>query len=103
LIAVLFSGGISFKPVAVFATLALVIFAGIYAMQDISANDPYAVEIILQGKTPIGLRGGQPEYKEFEVRSGGALESGDLFRFQLKIEDDAYMCSFRTALAIFNQ
>ncbi len=91
LISDVFAGAINFKPVAVFATLALVIFAGIYAMQDMSPNDPYAVEIILQGKTPIGFRGGLPEYKEFEVRSGGALESGDLFRFLFKTDDDAYV------------
>jgi hypothetical protein len=86
-----FAGGINFKPVAVLATLALIIFAGIFVMQDISPNDPYAVEIILQGRTPIGLRGGQLEYKDFEIKSGGALESGDLFRFQFNIDGDAYI------------
>jgi hypothetical protein len=77
--------------VAVFATLALVIFVGIYVMQDISTNDPNAVEIILQGRTPIGLRGGQLEYKDFQIKSGGALESGDLFRFLFKIDGDVYV------------
>jgi hypothetical protein len=86
-----FAGGINFKPVAVLASLALIIFVGIFVMQDISPNDPYAVEIILQGKTPIGLRGGQQEYKEFEIQPGGAMESGDLFRFQFKIDGDAYI------------
>ena len=73
------------------ATLALIIFAGIFVMQDISPNDPYAVEIILQARTPIGVRGGQQEYRDFEIPSGGALESGDLFRFQFKIDGDAYI------------
>ena len=91
LISGFFAGGINFKPVAVFATLFIVLSVGIYMIQDISPNDPYAVDIILQGKTPIGFRGGLTEYKEFEVQSGGALESGDLFRFQFKIDDDAYL------------
>lgn len=86
-----FAGGINFRLMAVFATLFIVLSVGIYMMQDISPNDPYAVDIILQGKTPIGFRGGQTEYKEFEIQSGGALESGDLFRFEFKIDDDGYL------------
>jgi hypothetical protein len=89
-----FGKGFSLRPVAAFATVVLLIIGGIYALRDnpdISPGTPYAIQIMLQGKTQIGFRGGQPEYKEFQVEPGGAMKSDDYFRFQTKIDKDAYV------------
>jgi len=86
-----FGGGFGLKPVATFATVALVIFIGIYVMHDPTPHTPYGIEIMLYGRTQIGFRGGQPEYKEFQVEPGGKLNSGDYFRFQVTIADGAFV------------
>ena len=87
-----FGNGFSLKPVAAFATVVLLILGGIYVLRDKSGHDtPYAIQIMLQGRTQIGFRGGQPEYKEFQVEPGGEMKSGDYFRFQTKIDKDAYV------------
>jgi hypothetical protein len=85
-----FDVGFSLRPVAAFATIVLIVFVGFYAMQGTS-NAPYGIEIMLHGRTQIDLRGGQPEYNDFKVEPGGKLNSGDYFRFQVKIDDDAYV------------
>ncbi|MFH2044777.1 MAG: DUF4384 domain-containing protein [Pseudomonadota bacterium] len=84
-----FGKGFSLKPVAAFATV-LLILGGIYMLQDKSGS-PYAIQIMLQGRTQSGFRGGQPEYNEFQVKPGGEMKSGDYFRFQTKIDKDAYV------------
>lgn len=84
-----FGGGFGFKPVATFATVALIMFVGFYVMRDSTA--PYTIEIMLHGRTQVGFRGGQPEYKDFQVEPGGKINSGDYFRFQTKIDDDAFI------------
>ena len=86
-----FGQGFGFRPVTALATVALLVFVGIYVFQNITPNDPYAIHLMLQGRTQTGLRGGQPEYKEFQVEPGGVLNSGDYFRFQVKIDADAYV------------
>jgi hypothetical protein len=85
-----FSGGFGLKPVATFATIAMIMFMGIYVLRDGPYNSPYGVEILLHGRTQIGFRG-EPEYKNFLVESGGKMNSGDYFRFQVKIDDDAFV------------
>ena len=85
-----FGGGFSFKPVAALATVCLVMFFSIYVLMD-NQGSPYAIKINLQGRTQTDFRGGQPEYKEFQVQPGGELKSGDYFRFQTKIDKDAYV------------
>lgn len=89
-----FVKGFSLRPVAAFATIVLLILGGIYALRDDSdlpPGTPYAIQIMLQGKTQSGFRGGQPEYNEFQVEPGGAMKSDDYFRFQTKIDKDAYV------------
>jgi len=89
-----FEKGFSFKPVAAFATIVLLILGGIYALRDgsdLHPDTPYAIQIMLQGRTQSGFRGGQPEYNEFQVEPGGAMKSDDYFRFQTKIDKDAYV------------
>jgi len=83
-----FGKGFSLKPVAAFATAVLVVFIGIYVFRD---SAPYNIQIMMHGRTQIGFRGGQPEYNEFVVESGGVMKSGDYFRFQTKIDKDAYV------------
>lgn len=78
----------SIKPVAAFATVVLLIIGGVYVLRD---STPYNIEIMLHGRTQIGFRGGQPEYNEFQVEHGGEMKSGDYFRFQTKIDKDAYV------------
>ena len=84
-----FGGGFGFKPVATFATVVLVVIIGFYALRD--STTPYSIEIMLHGRTQIGFRAGQPEYKDFQVEPGGKMNSDDYFRFQTKIDDDAFV------------
>ncbi|MGD9976250.1 MAG: zf-HC2 domain-containing protein, partial [Desulfatirhabdiaceae bacterium] len=87
-----FGEGFGFRPVATLATIALVMVIGFYVMRETpTVNTPYAIQIMMQGRTQTGFRGGQPEYKEFQVESGGQIMSGDYFRFQVTTDDDAYV------------
>ena len=86
-----FGAGFGFRPVATFAAVVMVIVLGFYIMRDTTTHAPYAIQIMMQGRTQTGFRGGQPEYKEFQVEPNGQMMSGDYFRFQVKIDNDAYV------------
>ena len=86
-----FSAGFTLKPIATFATVAMVMILGFYMMQGGTDKTPYAIEIMMQGRTKVGYRAGQPEYKEFQVDPGGIMSSGDYFRFQATIDNDAFI------------
>ena len=60
-------------------------------MQDSTTDAPHSIQILMQGRTQTGLRGGATEYKEFQVEPGGQLLSGDYFRFQIAIDNDAFV------------
>ncbi len=78
------------KPVAAMAVLVMCV--GIVFLWDgITPDQPYSIQIFMQGRTQIGFRGGQPEYNEFQVNPGGELKSGDYFRFQTMIDNDAFV------------
>jgi hypothetical protein len=85
-----FGQGFGLKPVAVMAVLVMCV--GIFLLWDGTTPDqPYSIQILLNGRTQTGFRGGQPEYKEFQVEAGGEMKSGDYFRFQTKIDSDAFV------------
>ena len=86
-----FGGGFGFRPVATFAAVVMVMVLGFYMMRDTTSHAPYAIQIMMQGRTQTGFRGGQPEYKEFNVEPGGKIMSGDYFRFQVTIDNDAFV------------
>ena len=86
-----FGGGFAFRPVATFAAVVLVMVLGFYIMRDTTSHAPYAIQIMMQGRTQTDFRGGQPEYKEFQVELGGKMMSGDYFRFQVTVENDAFV------------
>ena len=86
-----FGGGFGFRPVATFAAVVMVMVLGFYMMRDTTTHTPYAIQIMMQGRTQTGFRGGQPEFKEFQVEPGGEILSGDYFRFQVTIDNDAYV------------
>jgi hypothetical protein len=71
--------------------LLMVMVLGFYIMRDTTPHAPYAIQIMMQGRTQTGFRGGQPEYKEFQVEPGGEIMSGDYFRFQVTIDNDAFV------------
>jgi hypothetical protein len=86
-----FSEGFGLKPAMTFVTVAMVMIIGFYVYQGTTVKTPYGIEIMMQGRTQVGFRGGQPEFKEFTVASGGKMTSGDYFRFQAKIDRDAFV------------
>jgi len=87
-----FFRGQGLKPVPAFATVAILIVAGVLMFRGPGDTPaPYAIEILMHGRTQVGLRGGQPEYKEFKVESGATLHSGDYFRFQTRIDKPAFV------------
>jgi len=83
-------GGFGLRPAVALATVCLVMFFSIYVLMD-NQGSPYAIKINLQGRTQTDFRGGQAEYKEFQVKPGGELKSGDYFRFETTIDKDAYV------------
>lgn len=87
----IFSGGtlLSPKPIAAFATACLVLFVLIYGLLD--RNIPVKIEIILHGRSITEVRGGKAMYKEIQLEPGGTLKSGDSFRVQAKIDQDAFI------------
>lgn len=85
-----FGPGVGFKPVAAMAVLLLCV--GVYFLWDgISPDKPYSIQLMMQGRSQVGFRGGQPEYKKFQVEPGGEIHSGDYFRFKAKIDSDAFV------------
>ena len=86
-----FGEGFSLRPVATFATVLMVMVLGFYIMRDTTTHAPYSIQIMMQGRTQTGFRGGYPEYKEFQVEPGGQIMSGDYFRFKAMIDNDAYV------------
>ncbi|MFH1982950.1 MAG: DUF4384 domain-containing protein [Pseudomonadota bacterium] len=87
-----FGPGFGLKPVAAFAVLVMCV--GIFVMWDkdgVSPGKPYSIEILLQGRTQTGFRGGKPEYRDFKVEPGGKMQSGDYFRLQTQIDKDAFV------------
>jgi hypothetical protein len=72
-------------PIPALATVCLVIFISVYALM----NEP--AEVTLLGRTYQEFRGGEAKYSEFQVDKGGTLKSGDFFRSQVKIDQDAYI------------
>jgi hypothetical protein len=86
-----FSQGFTLKPVATFATVLLVVAAGIYLVKNQEGITPFTIEMAMQGKVQAGFRGGEPEYNEVQVKPGEALKSGDYFRFQTTIDKDAFV------------
>jgi len=86
-----FGAGFGFKPVATFAAVVLVMVMGFYIMRDTTPHAPYAIQIMMQGRTQTGFRGGQPEYKEFQVEPNGQMMSGEYFRYQITIDNDAFV------------
>jgi len=86
-----FGAGFSFRPVATFAAVLMVMVLGFYIMRDTTTHAPYSIQIMMQGRTQTGFRGGDPEYKEFQVEPGGEIMSGDYFRFKAMIDNDAYV------------
>jgi len=87
----LFGGGFAFRPVATFAAVVLVMVMGFYIMRDTTPHAPYTIQIMMQGRTQTGFRGGQPEYKEFQVEPNGQMMSGEYFRYQITIDNDAFV------------
>ena len=81
--------GFALKPVAALATVVLVMLFGILLFRDTAPD--YTINIMMHGRTQVGFRGGQPEYDEFQVKLAGKIKSGDYFRFQTKIDNDAYV------------
>lgn len=74
----------------------MVMVLGFYLMRDNRTPDtpshvPYTIQIMMQGRTQEGFRGGQPEYREFQVEPGGEMKSGQYFRYQITINNDAHV------------
>ena len=84
-----FANAAQFKPVPALATMAIIIVAGVLMFR--SPESPYTIQILMHGRTQVGIRGGQPEYKEFQVEAGGTMQSGDYFRFQTRIDKPAFV------------
>ncbi|NQU15797.1 MAG: DUF4384 domain-containing protein [Desulfobacteraceae bacterium] len=56
-------------------------------------KSPALIKLTLLARTSSGIttRGETPHYKEVEVKDGGILESGDMFRVEFKLKNEAYV------------
>lgn len=89
------------RPVAALVAACLVVFISVYALwnqSDLPPESPTTVEIILLGRTSIGVRGGEAgfrggeaQYEEFKLDRNGILKSGDFFQVQSRIDRDSYI------------
>jgi hypothetical protein len=86
-----FNQGFSLKPIAAFASVFLVVVIGIYTLQYSSSSGDFDINILLHGRTQIGFRGGQPEFHNFTVDPNGKLNSEDYFKFEISIDDSAFI------------
>ena len=88
-----------FKPIPVMAAAAVILFVGLtvfYQIQishDTAFKTPVFLELSLLARTPSGItiRGETPHYKEFEIKDGGTLRSGDFFKIRFRLEKGAYV------------
>ena len=86
-------------PIPVMAAAAVILFVGItvfYQVQtshDPSLKTPASIKLALLARTSSGMtiRGETPHYKEVEVKDGGILQSGDMFRVKFKLKNEAYV------------
>jgi hypothetical protein len=85
-----FSGGFVPKPIVAFASIVLVCAAGFYIYSRTMVT-PYTIAVTMHGRTQIGFRGDQPEYKDFQVQPGGVVKSEDYFKFETTIDKNAYL------------
>ena len=87
------------RPVPAMITAALVtvlIVAGIYRFQispESPTELPTAVKFNLIARVPSGIvvRGEEPKYKEVKIQDGGVLHSGDMFKIQFELMEEAYV------------
>jgi hypothetical protein len=84
-----FSGETLFspKPIGILVAACLVLFVSIYGLLD----RPITVEIMLHGRSYSGLRSIETKYQKFQLEQGITLKSGDSFRVQAKIDQDAFV------------
>ena len=86
-------------PIPVMAAVAVILFVGITVFyqvktsHDPSLKSPASIKMTLLARTSSGMtiRGETPHYKEVEVKDGGILRSGDMFRVKFKLKNEAYV------------
>jgi len=86
-------------PIPVMTAAAVILFVGItvfYQVQtshDPSLKTPLSIKMTLLARTSSGItiRGETPHYKEIEVKDGGKLWSGDMFKVEFKLKNEAYL------------
>ena len=89
----------AFTPMPAMAAAAVILFVGItvfYQVQtshDPSFKTPTSIKMILLARTSSGIaiRGETPHYKEIEVKDGGILRSGDMFKVEFKLKNEAFV------------
>ena len=88
-----------FRPIPVIAAAAVILFVGITVLYQVQTSDdpslktPVSIKLTLLARTSSGItiRGETPHYKEVEVKDGGILRSGDMFKVKFKLKNEAYV------------
>jgi len=86
-------------PIPVMAAAAVILLVGITVFYQVqtshepSLKTPISIKMTLLARTSSGIaiRGETPHYKEVEVKDGGILRSGDMFKVKFKLKDEAYV------------
>lgn len=88
-----------FRPVPVMVATFLILVAvtfGIYNLRKPSEPvpeipTPIMFNIIARMPSEPLTRGESPDYREVDVRDGGVLRSGDMFRIKFELQEEAYV------------
>jgi len=86
-------------PIPVMTAAAVILFVGITVFYQVRTSDEpslkalSSIKLTLLARTPSGMtvRGETPHYKAIEVKDGGVLRSGDMFRVRFKLKKEAYV------------
>ncbi len=80
------------RPVPVMAAASFILvvaFFGIYNLYIPSDKGSLPISLSLIARTEI--RGTTDDYRELEIKDGGALQSGDMFRIRFELDEGAYV------------
>jgi Domain of unknown function (DUF4384)/Putative zinc-finger len=87
------------RPVPIMATVSVILVIAVLSIYKLQISDnslkniPLSIRLNIIARMPseIQTRGTAPEYVEVGIEDGGVLNSGDLFRINFQLQEEAYV------------
>jgi hypothetical protein len=87
------------RPVPIMATVSVVLVIAVLSIYKLQVSDnslkdiPLSIRFNIIARMPseIQTRGKAPEYVEVGIEDGGVLKSGDLFKINFQLQEEAYV------------